>query len=171
MPLIPRDDSVELGHERRGSHRSRAIHCNVSIQPLLTNSYSIFPLFSYPLSFHQAPEGEEQPSKEVDLAISNERIQVLNADSQVRWCKMKHKKMLCRELCHYNIFREGKKSVAVNFGRARADINFSFFFIFHGFLYHFPVYFSLLACFIWLIWYLDVLLSNISDIIIPSPSS
>ncbi|KAJ8029383.1 Amyloid-beta A4 precursor protein-binding family A member 1 [Holothuria leucospilota] len=30
----------------------------------------------------QAPEGEEQPSKEVDLAISNERIQVLNADSQ-----------------------------------------------------------------------------------------
>ncbi|PIK48313.1 hypothetical protein BSL78_14818 [Apostichopus japonicus] len=30
----------------------------------------------------KAPEGEEQPSKEVDLAISNERIQVLNADSQ-----------------------------------------------------------------------------------------
>ena len=36
------------------------------------------------LLFVQAPEGENQPSTEVDLFISTEKIMVLNTDLKVR---------------------------------------------------------------------------------------
>ena len=45
----------------------------------------------------QAPEGESQPSTEVDLFISTEKIMVLNTDLKVSVCSV----YLCVSMCVY----------------------------------------------------------------------
>jgi len=43
-----------------------------------------FPFHSYVLFFWQVPEGEEQPTTDIDLFISTERLKIVNSSTKVR---------------------------------------------------------------------------------------